>query len=84
PSTPPCSLTAFYASPSSLARRRISYERMQALRDATIDENNVVQFIDVCYCRGGLYALAMEIPTLNQYFQNVSEVKDARFRDNIL
>ena len=54
---------------------------MQALRDATIDENNVVQFIDVCYCRGGLYALAMEIPTLNQYFQNVSEVKDARFRD---
>ena len=56
---------------------------MQALRDATIDENNVVQFIDVCYCRGGLYALAMEIPTLNQYFQNVSEVKDARFRDTM-
>jgi hypothetical protein len=25
--------------------------------------------------------MAMEIPVLNQYFENVSEVKDARFRD---
>jgi hypothetical protein len=67
----------------SLARGKIFYEGMQsALRDATIDENNVVHFIEVCYClEGGLYPMAMEIPVLNQYFENVSEVKDARFRD---
>ncbi len=67
----------------SLARGKIFYEGMQAaLRDATIDENNVVQFIEVCYClEGGLYPMAMEIPVLNQYFENISEVKDARFRD---
>jgi hypothetical protein len=66
----------------SLARGKIFYEGMQAaLRGATIDENNVVQFIEVCYClEGGLYPMAMEIPVLNQYL-NVSEVKDARFRD---
>jgi hypothetical protein len=67
----------------SLARGKIFYEGMQsALRDATIDENNIVHFIEVCYClEGGLYSMAMEIPVLNQYFENVSEVKDARFRD---
>ena len=53
-----------------------------ALRDGTIDENNIVQFIEVCYClEGGLYPMAMEFPVLNQYFENVSEVKDARFRN---
>ena len=25
--------------------------------------------------------MAMEIPVLNEYFENISEVKDARFRD---
>ncbi|MFY9869527.1 MAG: hypothetical protein WAK17_07400 [Candidatus Nitrosopolaris sp.] len=67
----------------SLARGKIFYEGMQsALRDATIDENNIVHFIEVCYClEGRLYSMAMEIPVLNQYFENVSEVKDARFRD---
>src|SRR5215469_3908957 len=67
----------------SLARGKIFYEGMQAaLRGATIDENNVVQFIEVCYClEGGLYPMVMEIPVLNQYFENISEVKDARFRD---
>jgi hypothetical protein len=67
----------------TLARGKIFYEGMQAaLREATIDENNVVQFIEICYClEGGLYPMAMEIPVLNQYFENVSEVKDARFRD---
>ena len=25
--------------------------------------------------------MATEIPVLNQYFENVSEIKDARFRD---
>ena len=66
----------------TLTRGKIFYEGMQAaLREATIDENNVVQFIEICYClEGGLYPMAMEIPVLNQYFENVS-VKDARFRD---
>ena len=67
----------------SLARGNVFYEGMQAaLRDATIDENGEVNFVEVCYClEGGLYPMAMEIPVLNQYFENVSEVKDARFRD---
>jgi len=67
----------------TLARGKVFYEGMQAaLREATIDENNVVQFIEICYClEGGLYPMAVEIPVLNQYFENVSEVKDARFRD---
>jgi hypothetical protein len=67
----------------SLATGKIFYEGIQAaLRGATIDEKNVVQFIEVCYClEGGLYPMAMEIPVLNQYFENISEVKDARFRD---
>jgi hypothetical protein len=67
----------------TLARGKVFYEGMQtALREATIDENNVVQFIEICYClERGLYPMAMEIPVLNQYFENVSEVKDARFRD---
>jgi hypothetical protein len=67
----------------SLARGKIFYEGMQAaLRDATIDENDDVHFIEICYClEGGLYPMAMEIPVLKQYFEMVSEVKDARFRD---
>ena len=67
----------------TLARGKVFYEGMQAaLREATIDENNVVQFIEICYClEGGLYPMAMEIPVFSQYFENVSEVKDARFRD---
>ena len=53
-----------------------------ALRSATIDEDDVVHFIEICYClEGGLYPMAMEIPVLNEYFENVSEVRDARFRD---
>jgi hypothetical protein len=53
----------------SLARGRIFYQGMQAaLRDATIDENNIVQFIEVCYClEGGLYPMAMEIPVLSKF-----------------
>src|SRR5438128_2959262 len=53
-----------------------------ALRSATIDEDDVVHFIEICYClEGGLYPMAMEIPVLNEYFENISEVRDARFRD---
>ena len=65
-----------------LASGKIFYEGMQsALRNATIDEHDVVHFIEICYClEGGLYPMAMEIPVLNEYFENVSEVKDARFR----
>jgi predicted nucleic acid-binding protein len=65
----------------SLAKGKIFYEGMQtALREGTIDENDIVHFVEICYClEGGLYP--MEIPTLNKYFDNIVEVKDARLRD---
>jgi hypothetical protein len=67
----------------SLARGKIFYEGMQtALREATIDENDIVHFVEICYClEGGLYPMAMEIPTLKEYFDRIVEVKDARLRD---
>src|ERR687896_2220435 len=67
----------------SLARDKIFYEGMQtALREGTIDENDMVYFVEICYClEGGLYPMAMEIPTLKEYFENIVEVKDARLRD---
>jgi hypothetical protein len=67
----------------SLARGNVFYEGMQtALREGTIDENDIVHFVEVCYClEGGLYPMAMEIPVLNKYFDEVIEVKDARLRD---
>jgi hypothetical protein len=67
----------------SLAKGKIFYEGMQtALREGTIDENDIVHFIEICYClEGGLYPMAMEIPTLKEYFDNIVEVKDARLRD---
>ena len=67
----------------SLAKGKIFYEEMQtALRQGTIDENDIVHFIEICYClEGGLYPLAMEIPTLKEYFDNIVEVKDAPLRD---
>ena len=67
----------------SLARGKIFYEGMQtALREGTIDKNNIVHFVEICYClEGGLYPMAMEIPTLEEYFDSVVEVKDARSRD---
>jgi hypothetical protein len=67
----------------SLARGNVFYEGMQtALREGTIDENDIVHFVEVCYClEGGLYPMAMEIPVLKKYFDDVIEVKDARLRD---
>jgi hypothetical protein len=67
----------------NLAKGKIFYEGMQsALRTATIDETDTVHFIETCYClEGGLYPMAMEIPTLKKYFESVEDVKDARFRD---
>jgi hypothetical protein len=67
----------------SLARNKIFYEGMQtALREGTIDENGILHFIEVCYClEGGLYPMAMEIPVLKEFFEDVVEVKDARLRD---
>ena len=67
----------------NLAKGKIFYEGMQAaLRTATIDETDTVHFIEACYClEGGLYPMAMEIPTLKEYFESVEEVKDARFRE---
>ena len=66
-----------------LSKGKIFYEGMQvALRTATIDETDTVHFIEACYClEGGLYPMAMEIPTLKEYFESVEEVRDARFRD---
>jgi hypothetical protein len=60
----------------SLARGLIFYEGMQtALREGTIDENDIVHFVEVCYClEGGLYPMAMEIPVLNKYFKDIIEV----------
>lgn len=61
----------------SLARGKIFYEGMQtALRKGTIDENNTVHFVEICYClQGGLYPMAMEIPTLEEYFDSIVEVE---------
>jgi hypothetical protein len=66
----------------SIGRGKVFYEGMQtALREATIDEEGVVHFIEICYClEAGLYPMAMEIPELNKYFNKVVEVKDARLR----
>ena len=67
----------------TLAKDKIFYEGMQAaLRGATIDDTDTVHFVEVCYClEGGLYPMAMELPTLERYFDSIVEVKDARFRD---
>jgi hypothetical protein len=67
----------------TLARGKIFYEGMQsALREGTIDENNIVHFVEICYClEGGLYPMAMEIPTLEECFDSIVEIKDARLRD---
>ena len=67
----------------SLAKNKIFNEGMQtALREGTIDENDIVHFVEICYClEGGLYPMAMEIPTLKEYFDKIVEVKDARLRD---
>jgi hypothetical protein len=67
----------------SLAKGKIFYEGMQAaLRGATIDDNDTVHFVEVCYClEGGLSPMDMELSTLEKYFDSIVEVKDARFRD---
>jgi hypothetical protein len=67
----------------NLAQGKIFYDGMQtAIREATIDENDVVHFVEICYClEGGLYPMAMEIPVLNEYFAYIVEVKDARLRN---
>ena len=67
----------------NLAKGKIFYEGMQAaLREAAIDEKDVVHFVEVCYClEGGLYPMAMELPTLEEYFDSIIEVRDARLRE---
>lgn len=67
----------------NLAKGQVFYEGMHAaLRGATIDDMDIVHFVEVCYClEGGLYPMAMESPTLREYFDSIVEVKDARFRD---
>ena len=42
----------------------------------------MVHFIETCYClEAGLYSMATEIPVLNKYFDDILEVRDARFRN---
>jgi hypothetical protein len=67
----------------NLASWQVFYDGMHAaLRGATIDDMDIVHFVEVCYClEGGLYPMAMESPTLREYFDSIVEVKDARFRD---
>jgi hypothetical protein len=67
----------------NLAKGQVFYEGMHAaLRGATIDDMDMVHFVEVCYClEGGLYPMAMESPTLREYFDSIVEVKDARFRN---
>jgi hypothetical protein len=67
----------------NLAKGQVFYEGMHAaLRGATIDDMDIVHFVEVCYClEGGLYPMAMESPTLTEYFDSIVDVKDARFRD---
>jgi hypothetical protein len=67
----------------ALARNKIFYEGMQtAIREGKIDENDIVHFVEICYClEGGLYPMAMEIPVLKEYFENIVEIKDARLRN---
>lgn len=67
----------------NLAKGQVFYEGMHAaLRGATIDDMDIVHFVEVCYClEGGLYPMAMESSTLREYFDSIVEVKDARFRD---
>jgi hypothetical protein len=67
----------------SLARGQIFYEGMHtALREGTIDETDIVHFVEVSYClEGGLYPMTMEIPVLNKYFEDIIEVRDARLRE---
>jgi len=66
----------------SIGRGKVFYRGMQtAIREATIDKEGIVHFIEICYClEGGLYPMALEIPELNKYFNKVVEVKDARSR----
>jgi hypothetical protein len=67
----------------SLGNGKIFYEGMQtALREGTMDDDNIVHFIEICYClESGLYPMAMEIPEINKYFENIVEIKDARLRN---
>jgi hypothetical protein len=54
------------------------------LREGTIDENDIVHFVETCYClEGGLYPMAMEIPTLKEYFDNIVEVKTPVYETNV-
>ncbi len=65
----------------SVAEGTIFHSGMMAgLRKATIDEEERVHFIEVCYClESGLEPMQMEFPYLEDYFDAL-EVKDARRR----
>lgn len=53
---------------------------MAGLRSATVDEEERVHFIEVCYClESGLDPMQIEVPHLEDYFGEIT-VKDARRR----
>jgi hypothetical protein len=56
-----------------------------ALREGTIDENDIVHFVEICYClEGGLYPMVMEIPTLKEYFDNIIELRHVQITNEII
>ena len=48
----------------NLAKGQVFYDGMHAaLRGATIDDMDIVHFVEVCYClEGGLYPMAIKLP----------------------
>jgi hypothetical protein len=47
-----------------------------------IDETDIVHFVEVCCClEGELYPMAMAIPVLNKYFEDIIGVRDAQLRE---
>jgi hypothetical protein len=53
-----------------------------ALKEGTINENDIVCCVEVSYfLAGGVYPISMKIPLLNKYFEETNEVKDACLRD---
>ena len=68
----------------SLAQGKIFYEGMQtALREATIDENDVVHFIEIMLLfrsRTVTYGNG-NYQILKKHFSDITEIKDARLRN---
>ncbi len=66
---------------ATIGQGTVFYEGMMAgLRNATLDEDGRVHFIEVCYClESGLEPMQMELPSLEPFLDEL-EVVDARKR----